>query len=599
MSSRSAALVALLGLAGMTVVAGPAGAQTPTVEEQVVVTGSVAPATLGSVGRSLTVITADDLRGLPIRTVTDALRLVPGLWVRERGPFGSQADFSLRGGGFGQVLVLVDGVRLNDVQSGHHNGDLPLTLDDIERIEVLGGAGASLFGADAVGGIIHIVTRRGAGSSAATPSGRVAVGQHGLVQVQGRVPLSPSGILRTVSGAFERADGFQPVRDFQHAQVRLAARLGRTDLTIAHLDKDFGAAGYYGPAPSREWTTQTLVSADGLSQLRPGTRLQHTAWYRTHGDRFLYDSTSPTAVPNRHRTHSAGGTLRWYEQMTPRVRLAAGGEAAVDVLRSSALGDREEARGSVFVEAEAVSGQVRWYPGLRFDAYSTFGEAWSPSLAVAWQARPTVKVRTAAGRAFRVPSFTERYYVDPLHQATAALRPERGWTAETGIDWFPGGRWTLSVTGFLRREDDVIDWVRPTATDRWETANIRHVATRGLEAGVRGRAGRLAVGAQYAWTDVETDPIAGLSKYVLDHARHGLAGDIVVPVTRNTRISARLEHRVPVARPSYTLVDLRAQQQWGRVTFFAEGSNVFDARYVEVAGVAMPGRWLRTGIELR
>src|SRR5690606_31046736 len=131
---------------------------------------------------------------------------------------------------------------------------------------------------------------------------------------------------------------------------------------------------------------------------------------------------------------------------------------------------------------------------------------------------------------------------------------------------------------FARREDDVIDWVRPTVQDRWETANIRRVSTRGVEAGLRGRVAAFAVGAQYAWTDVETDRIAGLSKYVLDHARHGLAADVAVPVGRRASVSARVERRVPVSRPSYTLVDLRAQRQWGRVTFFAEAANLFDTR---------------------
>lgn len=590
-----AARSALLALALVPGLARSAAAQTPTVEEQVVVTGSVAPATLGAVGRSLTVVTADDLRGLPIRSVSDALRLVPGLWVRQRGPFGSQTDFSLRGSGFGQVLVLVDGVRLNDVQSGHHNGDLPLALDDIERIEVLGGAGASLYGADAVGGIIHIVTRKGKGA----PGAQAAAGAHGLAQVQGTLPLSGAGPLRGLSASFERADGFRPARDFQHAQVRLAAALGATALTVAHLDKDFGAAGYYGPAPSREWTSQTLVSADGLQTLRPDRRLQHTAWYRTHGDRFLYDPRNPAAVPNRHRTHSVGGTVRLFEDLRPGLRLSAGAEGAVDVLRSSALGDREESRGSAFAEVEAVTGRVRWYPGLRVDAYSTFGQAVSPALAVAWQARPTVKLRSAVGRAFRVPTFTERYYTDPVHRATADLRPERGWTTESGVDWYPRGAWTLSLTGFLRREDDVIDWVRPTTAERWETRNIRDVSTRGLEVGARGRMGGVAIGAQYAWTAVETEPLVGLSKYVLDYARHGLTGDLVVPLGPLARLSTRLEHRRPVSRPSFTLVDLRAERQLGRLTLFGEASNLFDARYVEVAGVEMPGRWLRTGIVVR
>lgn len=573
----------------------PAAAQTPSVAEQVVVTGSMAPATAGSVGRSVTVITAEDLRGLPIRTVTDALRLVPGLWVRARGPFGSQTDFSMRGAGFGQVLVLVDGVRVNDVQSGHHNGDLPLQVEDIERIEVLGGAGASLFGADAVGGTIHIITRRTGSASNAL----VAVGQHGLAQAQGVWRPNGAGPLRSVSGSFERSDGFAPVRDFQHGQFRVATQLGGTALTIAHLDKDFGAAGYYGPAPSREWTSQTLVSADGLHRWRPTTRLQHTAWYRTHGDRFLYDSRVATAVPNRHRTHSVGGTLRVFEQLSDHVRLSAGGEAAVDVLRSSALGDRDETRASAFAELEAVFGSVRLYPGARLDAYSTFGQAWSPSLAVAWQAAPDVKLRAAAGRAFRVPTFTERYYTDPVHLATADLRAERGWTGETGVDWFPSRTWTASVTAFVRREDDVIDWVRPSVADRWETRNIRDVRTRGAEAGMRGRMGNVALGTQYAWTAVETEPLVGLSKYVLDYARHGLSGDIMVPLGAQARGSLRLEHRRPVTRRGYTLVDVRAQRTWGRLTVFGEASNVFDAAYQEVTAVDMPGRWLRTGIEWR
>src|SRR5690606_27469407 len=113
---------------------------------------------------------------------------------------------------------------------------------------------------DAVGGTIHIITRRGDAASSA----QLAVGQHGLVQAQGVWRPGTAGIVRSLSGGLERSDGFMPVRDFRHGQLRLVAQVGATTLTVAHLDKDFGAAGYYGPAPSREWTAQTLVSADGL-----------------------------------------------------------------------------------------------------------------------------------------------------------------------------------------------------------------------------------------------------------------------------------------------------------------------------------------------
>ena len=94
------------------------------------------------------------------------LRLASSVDVRARGERGVQSDFAVRGASFGQVLVLVDGVRLNDAQSGHHNGDIPVPLDAVERIEVLYGPASSLFGADAFGGTVNVITRRDAESSA-------------------------------------------------------------------------------------------------------------------------------------------------------------------------------------------------------------------------------------------------------------------------------------------------------------------------------------------------------------------------------------------------------------------------------------------------
>jgi len=120
--------------------------------QTVVVTAAATPVELGSVTRSLTVITREQLEMLPVHTVADALRLLSSVDVRARGERGVQSDFAVRGANFGQMLVLVDGVRLNDAQSGHHNGDIPVPLDAVERIEVLYGPGSSLFGADAFGG---------------------------------------------------------------------------------------------------------------------------------------------------------------------------------------------------------------------------------------------------------------------------------------------------------------------------------------------------------------------------------------------------------------------------------------------------------------
>ena len=131
-------------------------------KETVVVTAAATPVRLDRVTRTVTVITRDQIAQSPVHSVADVLRLVASVDVRARGTRGVQTDFAVRGATFGQVLVLVDGVRLNDPQSGHHNGDIPVPLDAIERIEVLLGPGSSLFGADAFGGTINVITRRDA-----------------------------------------------------------------------------------------------------------------------------------------------------------------------------------------------------------------------------------------------------------------------------------------------------------------------------------------------------------------------------------------------------------------------------------------------------
>ncbi len=578
--------------------AGAAGARaqptSPRLDERVVVTGTASPATAAAVGRTLAVVTADDLKGLPVASVTDALRLLPGVWVRQRGPFGSQTDISVRGATFGQVLVLVDGVRVNDPQTGHHNGDLPVALEDIARIELLAGGGSSLHGADAVGGVINIITRR----AAAPPTARMAAGEYGLVQSGAAWRPAGLGVLAGLSASVDRSSGFAPGREFLHQQVRVDLEFGRTTLAIAHLDKDFGAAGYYGPAPSHESTMQTLVSARHVRSMRPGWTLTGDAWYRSHGDEFLYDTRVIGARANTHRTHVAGGAMRLHGRLGAALRLTSGVEATADWLRSSALGDREEGRVSGFAELETRLGRLLLYPSARIDSYTAFGSAFSPSLAMALPVRPRVKWRASVGRAFRVPTFTERFYSDPNHLASEALGPERGWTADTGVDSYLGGSWVGSVTAFARRERDVIDWVRPNPTVRWRTENIRSVRSDGIEASLRGRRGPVGVGANYTYTRVETDRVAGLSKYVDDYAPHGAGGDVAVEGPWALTTGLRLEHRRPLGRPAWTTLDVRVARPIRRFTAFVEVANLGNARYEEIRGVSMPGRWARAGFSV-
>src|SRR5687767_13417891 len=220
----------LRSLALLSLTASPAAAQ--GYRQEVVVTAAAVPVELGTVTRMLTVITRDQIDRLPVHSIADVLRLTGSVDVRARGERGVQTDFAIRGANFGQMLVLVDGVRLNDAQSGHHNGDIPVPLDAVDRIEVLHGPGSSLFGADAFGGTINVITRRDTTRASAT----VQAGSFGLVAGRGQVGLARGSARHVLAASADRSSGFMFERGFVTAGVSSRTTIGElAGLFVSYL----------------------------------------------------------------------------------------------------------------------------------------------------------------------------------------------------------------------------------------------------------------------------------------------------------------------------------------------------------------------------
>jgi outer membrane cobalamin receptor len=581
------------------VAATPTLAQDP-IRETVVVTAAATPVPLGSVTRTVTVITREQLAQLPVRSVADALRLVASVDVRARGVRGVQTDFALRGANFGQTLVLVDGVRLNDAQTGHHNGDIPVPLDAVERIEILHGPGSSLFGADAFGGTINVITRR----EAAPPVAGFEVGSFGLVAGRGQVGFGDGTVRETLAGTAERSSGFMAARDFTTAGISSRTRLtDRTRLIADYLWKGFGANEFYGPSPSREWTNQALFAVDHRIDDWFGWRLDGLASYRTHGDRFLWDERRPGILENRHRTQAAIASLKASRRFGRGTSLSAGLEGGADWIRSTNLGDHAVQRASAFGEwRHALGAATQLDAGLRVDRYTEFGTAWSPSLGIGWWTSSRTRIRASTGRAFRVPTFTERYYSDPANWARPDVGPETAWAGETGVDVFLANGWRLSGTAFGRREQGVIDWLRSSSAERWRTYNVRNVKTAGLEvSATRSLANRALLQFQYTALTVRAPAVTQLSKYVLDFAPHTLTATAAISAFRGVTFAPRIEYKRrsrTTGTVDYVLIDARVSRRYGVYELQVEGTNLLDTRYEEIVGVAMPGRAVTVSIRV-
>ena len=604
MRTTATALRSLLIVVLITVATSiPVVAQTsaPGYRQIVVVTAAATPVEMGTVTRTLTVITREQIEALPAHSIADVLRLASSVDVRARGIRGVQTDFAVRGANFGQMLVLVDGIRLNDAQSGHHNGDIPVALDDVERIEILHGPGSALFGADAFGGTVNVITRR----SVDKPTLQVQGGSFGLAGGRGEAGFARGSIRQTVGIASERSSGFMYDRDYASVIARGRTSVGdNSSVSFAFLRKEFGANNFYGGnAPSREWTNQALLGGDHQFATA-GWTLTARGSYRTHGDHFIFNQTNPALSDNRHRTHAVLGELA----ASRRVRTASvtvGVESGGDWIRSTNLGNHDLNRVSAFGEwRQDIGRRVQVDGALRVDRYSQFGASWNPSAGIGWWPADAVRLRASAARAFRVPTFTERYYSDPANLARAEVGPETAWAGEGGVDVFLRDGWMLQTTFFGRADSDVIDWLRPTVADRWQTYNVRDVDTLGFEIGARKTFARGAfVNLQFTGVDLDAAAVTQLSKYVLDYAPRSFTAAGLLPLPAAFSVAPRIEYRRrsrPAGTSDYVLLDMRVSKRIGRVgDVFVEGANLFDREYQEIAGVRMPGATGAIGVVLR
>jgi outer membrane cobalamin receptor len=576
----------------------PALAVQQPIEEKVVVTANAYPVPFENLSRSVTVFTREDMINLPAQSVTDILAQAVSVDIRSRSAFGMQADISVRGSAYSQVLVLVDGVRINDSQTAHHNADFPVQLQDIERIEVLQGPGSSIYGADAIGGIINIITRRPAEHVQAS----ISAGQDGFVEGSLSAGLGKGRIKQSASILANRSSGFQYDRDFESLTASARTSIGeRMSFQISHTNKEFGANGFYGPAPSKEWTNQTLVAFEHTFEGNSGSGAVLQASYRTHGDRFIYDIRSPTLFESDHRTHAAVTSLKIRHKATDAGQFTVGGEVGGDWISSNTLGHHSFARTSLFGELQWMFGKnAAVYPGMRFDYYSNFGTSMSPSLSGSWWVHPRIRLRSSVGRAFRIPTFTELYYRDPNNEATSTLQPESAWSEEIGADFIPAKNWLGALTVYSRQERNVIDWIRTSSAEKWRTANIRELTAAGVEISIeRSLGSRSHIAARYSRISIDAGDINYTSKYVLDYARDSwsAAASFTMPFAFAYQQTASYKRRADGR--DYWVLDGRLERHFRKFTAAVDVTNMLDSEYQEVRGVDMPGRWFALTIRTR
>ncbi|CAN5627645.1 TonB-dependent receptor plug domain-containing protein [soil metagenome] len=608
-----AAFVAATSLLAVDEAAGQAtrqAADTVLVLDTLPVLGSRVSAELPLRTRSVQVLDRGTLESLPARSVAEALRWATGVEVQSRSP--AQADLSIRGGSFEQLLVLVDGVRMSDPQTGHFDLDLTVPLDRVERIEILRGPASAQYGSDAVGGVVNIVTRR-------TPDGvggRVEGGSFGtLVGAVDASATLPGGLALEFAGEAGRSDGHREGTEWEQllGTARVAAPVsgGRLLAEGGLARRDFGAENFYAPFPSFEATRTETAYLAWVPAAPSRIRVEPRVSWRGHDDEFILIRDNPSVYQNAHRSTQAGADLTVRMSPTPGVTLAAGGEVARHRLESNALGERSETRSAVHLEmgARPVS-RLDLSVGLRHDDHANWGGFTSPSVAAAWEVAPQVRVRASWGRSFRGPTWTERYYADPGHVPNPDVRPERGAAWEVGVQVEPASGMSIQLAGFTRTNRDLIDWARPALpvgvvvdpSPPWVPRNVNEARFRGveLETSWQVEAGtQLTLSGTLLSLDADGEP-GFQSKYAL----RPLSEQVMAGVRQDVgdfRVFLRGMHGRRAGEDAFREIDIRVDGPLpGGITrgarVFVDFRNLLGSDHLDLTSNPVPGRAIYIGV---
>jgi outer membrane cobalamin receptor len=584
--------------------------------QTLVVLGSATPVPLAESPRSVDVIPLQS-KTLAAESPQDFLRTDSSLFLESRGAGGGQADIVLRGGSFEQTLVLLNGFRVNDAQTSHHNLDLPVPLEAMSSIQVLEGAGSTLHGVDALSGVVDFLTAAPDHDALFLRAGQGSFESNEETLLAAATRRSWSG-----RAAAERnfSTGFIADRDYRNEDASLEAwhgsPLGITDLLFASSDRAFGANNFYGDYPSWERTKGWFASA----RQELGAHTVAAFGYRRHSDDFVLFRDDPSLYENNHVDASWQASLRRTLALPHGALLLGGLEADGDSIRSFnfsggvtsfALGIHARNRGAGYVDLDWNPPNRRWnlFLGAREEIFSGGAQAvFSPQLAGSLRLPHLLKLRSSGGYGFRIPTYTDLYYSDPATLGNPNLKPESAWSGDLGADWAPSARVTLSATGFYSQQHDTIDYVKsPTVpnpylppncpANLWCAANLNGLHFAGVESSLTWVPAKTQ-SVRIAWTALHgaQGALHGLeSEYVFNYPIQNLHASWTVNFPHAITLTNAVQLAQRYRQTVYPVWNVSLARGTGRLRPYLRLTNLSNTGYQEIAGVAMPSRGIMGG----
>jgi len=586
----------------------PSTPTSPVIQQTVSVSTTIEPIPISESNRSVTILDTRD-QPLLFNNFTDYLRQDPSLNLQARSPNGVQADLSIRGTTFEQSLLLLNGLRINDPETGHLNLDIPVPLEAISRIEVLHGSGSTFYGSDAIGGAVNLITQRPSPSSPRISLiAKAGAGNYGSLEQHLRADYTTRPLSEQLTASRDTSNGFIPDRNYSSnalaSETWFNLKPGTTDILLATSDRPYGASQFYGPYDSWERTKGWFASI----QQQLGARTAASYAYRRHTDLFVLLLDRPTYYRNNHITTAWQSALRRADPLGPNTTLSYGIEANGDSILSTNLGKHARNQGAGYANLSLRAlGRLSLSLGAREQVFSGGESVFSPNLAAALTITSTLRARASIGHGFRLPTYLDLYYSDPTTIGNPNLKPESSWSYEAGADWTPSSApFTLTATVFRLRQKNGIDYSKYDLTKPWQATNVANFAYTGAEASLRLRL-PASQQLQLNYTAVQaTSPPPGLiSEYTFNYAAQSallawsgpLPGPLPAKLHQIT-IQNQLAVIQKTAQTPYPLWNLSLARNTGHLRPYLRLLNLSNTGYQEIPGVPLQGRTIMAGTEI-
>jgi iron complex outermembrane receptor protein len=614
--------------------------------DEIEVTGSRVPLTLGEAARIVTVLSREDIQAAAVQSINELLKYAVGVDVRQRGDLGIQTDISIRGGTSDQITILLNGANISNPQTGHLTADFPVDMNDIERIEILEGPAARVYGTSAFTGAINIVTKSDKQSHAAID---LSTGQYGLFNGGVRGNFTKGRLSNQLSGGYSRSDGYIANSDFNTKRVFYQGEYSGKEADIRWQagisDKGYGANTFYSAAYPNQYEHTRKYSVSVQAETKGRLHFTPIIYWNRGNDRFELFRNNPASWYTNHNYHQTdvfGTNLNTYFKSTLG-KTAFGAEFRNEGVLSNVLGKlmdepvkipgegdhyftKKDNRTNVsyYVEHDILLPRFTLSLGLMATMNTGLDNKFRyyPGVDASYRLTEKLKVYASWSMALRLPTFTDLYYESKTLQGNPNLKPEETKAFEIGTK-YSSHILQASVCGYYHKGKNMIDWVKYSSDDKWHTMNHTKLDNMGIETSATlnfcelfGNTSFLKK-ANIGYSYINQDKVIGNvyeSNYSLDYLKHKFVAQLDHRIWRNLSanwafrwqsregsyaIYEGIKEVGKKAYPSFCLVDLKLSWNAKNYLLFAEANNLLNRNYYDLGNIPQPGIWGKVGVSYR